>query len=58
MNIPVWVNSNYTRRQMYARIEELKQIDGEPISACETIQIVGLTIAAWALLSLMIIALT
>lgn len=58
MNIPEWINSNYTRYQMYAQIKELKQFDGEPISTWETLRIIGLTIAAWALLSLMIIALT
>lgn len=64
MNIPVWVNSNYTRHQMnqtvqsYAQIEELKQSDGEPISIWGVLQIVGSTIAIWLLLSLILIALT
>ena len=64
MNIPVWVNSNYTRHQMnqtvqsYAQIEDLKQSDGEPISIWEVLQIVGSTIAIWFLLGLVIILLT
>ena len=64
MNIPVWINSNYARRQMEqpsqncAQLEELKQSDGEPISIWEVLQIVGSTIAIWLLLSLILILLT
>ncbi len=64
MNIPEWINSNYIRRQSKqpsqscARLERLKQSDGEPLSTWEMLQIIVLTIAIWFLLGLVIILLT
>lgn len=64
MNIPDWINSNYIRHQKeqepqsYGQIEELKQSDGEPISAWEILQMILLVIAIWFLLSMAIILLT
>lgn len=59
--IPEWVNENYMKRRKMeeiARIRETSELDGEPISLLEVMEMIVTGIFCWIVFGLVIIIAT
>ena len=59
--IPAWVNENYMKRRKMeeiARIRETSELDGEPISLLEVMEMIVTGILCWIVFGLVIIIAT
>ncbi|WP_293997678.1 hypothetical protein [uncultured Megasphaera sp.] len=59
--IPEWVNENYMKRRKMeeiARIRETSELDGEPISLLEVMEMIVTGILCWIVFGLVIIIAT